>query len=456
MRDVAARAGVSFKTVSRVVNDEGGVSPALGAAGARRDRRAGLPAECRGPHAAPLRQPDASIGLLLEDVGNPYSAAVQRAVEDVAVPRGVMVFSASLDEDPARERALAREFGARHADGLMIAPAGDDQSYLAAELRAGTSIVCVDREASNLPVDSVITTNVLGAAGAVRHLAAVGHRRIAYLGDRSTIPTARQRFEGYRDALRELGLPQDPALVVHDLRSSAAADGAVTALLGRPDPPTALFTAQNMVTIGAVRGLRKLGLEHTVAVVGFDDFQLADMLSPGVSVVAQDPPRSGASRRSCCSRASPGTRVRPSCGWCPPRSCGGGPGRSPPLSTAGAVDVGGGVRLASARRGAGQGPGEPRLRHYESPGLSGAAPHPTPPPPTTTPLSPPPLSARRPPQGPPPPPIPAPARDPSPLSSPPPIEQMFDYCGSMGWNNPDVPWSELEAALSGRPRDGSV
>lgn len=293
MRDVAARAEVSFKTVSRVVNDEGGVSPAL----ALRVRAAIDELDFR-PNvgARTLRRSDSrtlSIALLLEDVGNPYSAAVQRAVEDVAVPRGVMVFSASLDEDPARERALAKEFGARHADGLIIAPAGDDQSYLAAELRAGTSIVCVDRAASNLPVDSVITTNVLGAAGAVRHLAAVGHRRIAYLGDRSTIATARQRFEGYRDALRELGLPQDPALVVHDLSSSAAAGGSVTALLGRPDPPTALFTAQNMVTIGAVRGLRRLGLEHTVAVVGFDDFQLADMLSPGVSVVAQEPAEIG-------------------------------------------------------------------------------------------------------------------------------------------------------------------
>lgn len=289
MRDVAARAQVSFKTVSRVVNDEPGVSPEL----ARRVRRAIEELDFR-PNAGArfLRRSarrTAAIALLLEDVGNPYSAAVQRAVEDVAVPRGVMVFSASLDEDPARERALAKEFGARHADGLILAPAGDDQSYLAGELRAGTAIVCIDRPARNLPVDSVLTTNAVGAAEGVRHLAAAGHRRIAFLGDRRTIVTARERFTGYREALAAVGLPLDPALVAHDLHSPVLADGAVTALLDRPDPPTAVFAAQNLVTVGVVRALRRLGLENAVAVVGFDDFLLADLLSPGITVVAQDP-----------------------------------------------------------------------------------------------------------------------------------------------------------------------
>lgn len=289
MRDVAARAQVSFKTVSRVVNEEGGVSPLL----VQRVRRAIDELDFR-PNAGAriLRRSDrrtASIGLLLEDVANPFSAAVQRAVEDEAVPRGVVVFSASLDEDPSRERALAKEFGARNVDGLMLAPAGEDQSHLAAELRAGTSIVCVDREAHNLPVDSVITTNAIGAAEGVRHLARAGHRRIAFLGDQRTIATARQRFVGYADALRALGRPVDPALVVHDIHDPGDADGAVISLLGRPDPPTAFFTAQNLVTIGAVRALRRLGREHAVALVGFDDFLLADLLSPGVSVVAQDP-----------------------------------------------------------------------------------------------------------------------------------------------------------------------
>jgi LacI family transcriptional regulator len=289
MRDVAALAQVSVKTVSRVVNEEPGVSPDL----TRRVQHAVEALDFRPNVGARfLRRADnrtAAIALLLENVANPYSAAVARAVEDVAVPLGVMVFSASLDEDPGRERELVREFGARHADGLLLAPAGDDLSYLTGALGPATPVVCVDRRPRVPDVDAVVCTNELGAAEGVRHLAAAGHRRIAFLGDRASIVTARQRFAGYRSALAGLGQPVDPALVVHGLRDSGEADAAVTTLLTAADPPTALFTAQNLVTIGAVRALRRLAAEHRVALVGFDDFQLADLLSPAVTVVAQNP-----------------------------------------------------------------------------------------------------------------------------------------------------------------------
>ena len=293
LRDVAARAGVSFKTVSRVVNAEPGVTPAL----AERVRRAidelGFRPDAG---ASRLRRGDrrtAAIGLLLEDVANPFSGAIQRAVEDEAVPRGVLVFTGSVDEDPERERALVHAFTGRRADGLVVAPASADQSYLDGEVRAGTAIVCVDREARGLPVDSVVTTNRTGAAEAVAHLAAGGHRRIAFLGDRSSILTAQQRFAGYREALERAGLAMDPALVVHDLRDPLAADGAATGLLDRADPPTALFTAQNLITLGAARALRRLGLEQDVAMTGFDDLPAGDLLRPGLTVVAQSPTEMG-------------------------------------------------------------------------------------------------------------------------------------------------------------------
>ncbi len=289
MRDVAARAGVSLKTVSRVVNAEPGVSASL----SDRVTRAIDELDFRpNSGASSLRRADgktATVGLLLEDVANPYSSALQRAVEDVALARGVLVISASLDENPERERMLTRAFGNRRVDGLIMAPAGDDQSYLLGEMRAGTVIVCVDREARNLPADSVVTTNTTGSAEAVRHLASSGHRRIAFLGDRRGIVTAQLRYQGYVEALASLGIAVDPAIVVHDVGEIGLADGAVTTLLTRPDPPTALFSAQNLVTIGALRALRRLRQEHSTAIVGFDDFPLADLLDPGVSVVAQDP-----------------------------------------------------------------------------------------------------------------------------------------------------------------------
>ncbi len=289
MRDVAAVAGVSLKTVSRVVNGEPGVSGTL----SQLVRQAVQQLDFR-PNigASSLRRAGgrtATVGLLLEDVSNPYSSALQRAVEDVAIPRGVMVFSASLDEDPERERELARAFGARRADGLILAPASDDQSYLESEVRAGTVIVCIDREANRLAVDSVLTTNSSGSMDGVRHLIELGHRRIGFLGDRRGIVTAQQRFGGYRDALTAAGIAVEESLVRHDLYDARVAESAAADLLARPDPPTALFTAQNLVTIGVARALRRLGREHEIALVGFDDFPLADLLTPGITVVAQDP-----------------------------------------------------------------------------------------------------------------------------------------------------------------------
>jgi LacI family transcriptional regulator len=289
MRDVAAHAGVSLKTVSRVVNDEAGVSVRLSEQVRASVAELGFQPNAGASNLRRLDRKTATVGLLLQDVANPFSAALHRAVENIALARGVLVFSASVDESPQREHDLVRALAARRVDGLIIVPTGDDQRYLEPERRAGTVIVCVDRVAVNLDVDSVVVTNVSGAAEGVRHLIAAGHRRIAFLGDHPHVFTAAERYQGYQQALAGAGLTLDPALVVHGLHDAGVADGAVTTLLTRPDPPTAVFTAQNLVTIGAVKALRRLDRQHRVALVGFDDVELADLVVPGITVVAQDP-----------------------------------------------------------------------------------------------------------------------------------------------------------------------
>jgi LacI family transcriptional regulator len=122
----------------------------------------------------------------------------------------------------------------------------------------------------------------------VAHLIRRGHRRIGFLSDLTSIRTAQDRYQGYLDALRAAGISPDPATQRRDLHTAAAAQAAATGLLRGPEPPTALFSAQNLVTMGAVRALRACGVQHRVALVGFDDFTLADLLEPGVTVVAQD------------------------------------------------------------------------------------------------------------------------------------------------------------------------
>ena len=288
MKDVASLAGVAIKTVSRVMNGEPTVAPELAARVRGAADKLGYRPNLT---ASSLRRGDrrtATIGLLLEDVANPFSAALLRAVEDQARDRGVQILIGSLDEDPVRERELAISLIDRGVDGLVIVPAASDQSYLLAERQRGTGIVFLDREPRFLQADAVVSDNRGGAVSAVDHLRSFGHRRIAYLGDSQAIVTAAQRFDGYQHALERAGLAADPLHVRHDLRTVDDAALATAEILRLPVPPTALFTSQNLVTIGALKAVRQAGLQDTVAMVGFDDFQLADIFVPGITVVTQD------------------------------------------------------------------------------------------------------------------------------------------------------------------------
>ena len=291
MREVAAIAGVSLSTVSRVINGVD-VQPEL----ARRVQDAvELLGYRRDLTASNLRRADrlsATIGLLLEDVANPFFSALQRSVEDVAGRRGVLAFAGSSDEDPARERRLVEEFLARGVDGLIIAPTGGDHSYLARDHRAGVAIVFVDRPPRFIDADAVVSDNAGGAEDAVAHLIEAGHRRIAFLGDRDDLWSVQERYEGFTEALATEGLAPDPALIRHGLQTRAAAAEAAAALTRLPEPPTALFASNDLMTMGAVDGLH--GWAGSIALVGFDEFALADKLTPQVTVVAQDPAAIGA------------------------------------------------------------------------------------------------------------------------------------------------------------------
>jgi LacI family transcriptional regulator len=289
MKEVATLAGVSLATVSRVVNGDGKVRPdlaekvrgAVAMLGYRRDLA-----------ATNLRRADrasASIGLVFDDVANPFHAGVLRGVETVARPRGVLPLVGSTELDPSRERELAEAFLSRRVDGLLLVPSGGDHSYLSTERDAGVAIVFVDRPPAFIDADCVLSDNAGGAFAATAHLIAAGHRRIGFLGDQRRIFTATERLRGYREALAAQGIAFDPALVRMELHSSEAASVAAADLLAGEHPPTALFTAQNLITIGAVQRLRALGLHRRVALVGFDDLALADAVEPGLTVVAQDP-----------------------------------------------------------------------------------------------------------------------------------------------------------------------
>jgi len=291
MKDVAARAGVGLKTVSRVVNEEPGVTPdtiarvqaAIDALGFRRNDSARLLRTRR----------TASIGLVLEDVADPFYAALSRAVEDVARAHGALLFTGSSAEDPRREQELVLAFCARRVDGLIVVPAGDDHRYLSPEIDAGVATVFVDRPAGQLDADVVLTDNAGGTREGVAHLIAHGHRRIGFIGDQSGIHTADERLRGYREAMAAAGLPVRPDWYAMGPTTPDRVQAALDAMLSGPEPVTALFAGNNRVTVTAVRVLS--GRKDPVALVGFDDFELADLLDPPVTVVAQDAPGMGRS-----------------------------------------------------------------------------------------------------------------------------------------------------------------
>jgi LacI family transcriptional regulator len=291
MRDVASTAGVSLKTVSRVVNGEAGVRADTSARVEAAIARLGF---ARNDVARSLRHGRANaLGLVIEDVANPVYSAIARSVEDAAHMRSHILITGSCEEDPERERELVLRLLRRSVDALLIVPAGRDHRYLLPEIGAGTPIVFLDRPPRGIEADTVLLDNRGGARHAVEHLLDQGHERIAFVGDPPSLYTAGERLAGYEAALRDAGIAQNDDLVCAGSHDVASAERAVRGLLALAQDrgPTALFTANNRNTIGALRALRDT--DRPLALVGFDDFELADMLALPVTVVAHDPAEMG-------------------------------------------------------------------------------------------------------------------------------------------------------------------
>jgi LacI family transcriptional regulator len=284
MRDVAVRAGVSLKTVSRVINGEAGV--AVATATRVGDAVAELGFQ-RNDLARSLRQgrTSSTLGLVIEDVSNPFYSSIAQAVEEAARVRGYLLITGSCEEDPERERELVQALLRRRVDALLLVPASRDHTYLG--LSGGTPVVFLDRPPVGIEADCVLLDNLGGARAATEHLIARGHERIALVADPDELYTAAERLAGYRHALTAAGLPVRDELVRLGVHDAERAEAVVRELLALR--PTALFTGNNRLTVGALRALR--GTDEQVALVGFDDFELADLL--GTTVVRHDSHRMG-------------------------------------------------------------------------------------------------------------------------------------------------------------------
>jgi LacI family transcriptional regulator len=306
LRDVAEAAGVSLRTASRVLNDDHRVA----ADTRRRVQEAMRELEFQpDAMARSLRAgTDATIGLVVESIADPFFSALTEAVESTIAITGKSVLVASTHRDSASERRIVEGMLQRRVSGLLISPTGEDHSWLA---RIQAPVVFVDRAAEGLEADLVGIDDHRAAVEAVNHLLAYGHRRIAYVGDTPAITTSAARLAGYRDALTSSGLDIDELLIRADCAVAPAAAAATAALLDLENPPTAIFSAGTRCSLGVVPTLHARG-RSDLALVGFGDFAMADTLQPAITVIDHSAPEVGraAAARLLARIADPGLGVQ--------------------------------------------------------------------------------------------------------------------------------------------------
>lgn len=287
IKDVAALAGVSFKTVSRVVNGVDTVLPEL------RERVEAAVLELNYvPNSAARSLKSGSgntIGVVVDSIDDVFFASVVSSIEDRALEHGLGVIVGSTGFDANRERDQLALLAGQHVRGIILAPVGDHSDFLVPRRRT-LPTVTIDRSISGF--DSVIVDDYGSARRAVEKLAASGHRRIALLGFDDRLQTARRRREAYFDVLAELGEQPDSSLVPQVSHTVDALRPVITELLQLREPPTAFFVASARHATSVVSVLHQID-RTDVALVSFGNFSLADAVSPSVTCIDQDPYRIG-------------------------------------------------------------------------------------------------------------------------------------------------------------------
>lgn len=284
IRDVAHHAGVSITTASRVVNGKPHVKPHLTERVKASIRVLGYR---RNDIARDLKvRRSRSVALVIADLSNPFYGACAAAVEETFRSRGYSLLLCSSDEEPNIEKAYLQLLLQRRVEGILLVPTERDHSDLLDEHEDGTEIIAIDRPILGLATDCVVVDNDAAAQAATQHLLDHGHTRVAYIGAAPTLYTNVQRVRGYHAALAAAGLSP---IIQMGAASVVAARQAATSVLRLDDRPTAIFTMNNLVTVGVLQAARENGLEipRDLAVIGFDDVVLADVLRPSLSVIRQ-------------------------------------------------------------------------------------------------------------------------------------------------------------------------
>jgi DNA-binding LacI/PurR family transcriptional regulator len=293
IKDIARLARVSHPTVSRALQN----SPLVNAETAAKIRKI---AEDQGYRASAVARGlvtrrTRTIGLVVTTVDDPFASEVTCGIEEKATDHGYAVFLANSHADPARERKVVQELAERRVDGIIVTSSRVGALYLPLLKELEVPIVLVNDQHPGEFVHSVMIANQEGMRAATEHLIALGHRRIAYIGDRGGYQSDAERLAGYKAALVRAGIGFAPELAVEGDGRPEAAIEAMHELLRQHAPPTAVCCYNDMTALGAMRAVRARGLRvpEDVSVTGFDDLFFASYLAPALTTVRQPMRRMG-------------------------------------------------------------------------------------------------------------------------------------------------------------------
>jgi len=286
IKDVAALAGISYTTVSHVLNRTRPVSEAV-----RAKVEAAISELDYVPSAVARSlkaKATSTIGLLIPNGINPYFAELARGIEDYCERNGFCVILCNSDDDPAKQRSYLRVLLEKRVDGLIVSSVGGDDSLGPVLATVGTPMVIVDRELEGLDADVVRIDHESGGFLATSHLLELGHRHIACICGPLATSVARMRLAGYRRAMAAAGVEVAPAWVVESDFSSPSGYHAAVGLLDGARP-TAIFAANDMVGFGVLRAAAERGVRvpEALSVIGFDDIEMSRYVYPALTTVGQ-------------------------------------------------------------------------------------------------------------------------------------------------------------------------
>ncbi|MFN8492840.1 MAG: LacI family DNA-binding transcriptional regulator [Caldilineaceae bacterium] len=292
-KDVAERAGVSVATVSYVLNN--GPRPVSSETRARVEEAVAELGYYPNELARSLRlQQSSTIGLILPSIINPVFAEIARELESVCTQEGFLVLMCNSDRHHEREERFIQMLRAKQVDGVVVTPHCEPEALIEPLLQARIPVVVLEHDLPD--VHCIAIDELAGGRIAIEYLLTLGHRRIGLIRRKPTSALSRQRFLGYCQALTGAGIPYDPELVVECDAGHAAGAQAMQQLLALPEPPTAIFTHNDVLAMGALHAIHQAGLKtpDDISVVGYDDITSAAYLSPPLTTVRSPKAQMGA------------------------------------------------------------------------------------------------------------------------------------------------------------------